>query len=391
MIKYCTRCLYPETKPDLGFDDDGVCSACLAFEHRVEVDWEAREQEFLELVDEYRDSDGSNYDCVVPVSGGKDSTCQVIRMLHAGMNPLCVVASTDSLAPIGRRNIENLKGLGVDMVEYSLNPVIRRRINKLCLEQVGDISWPEHTAIFTVPIRVAVQFGVRLVVWGENSQNEYGGPAANQESKVLNRRWLEEFGGLLGLRVSDLIDGEEGIEKHHLIPYTYPTDKALTRVGVTGGFLGYYFPWDGLGNALLAQAHGFEVSPTLVEGSLANYENLDNHQTGIHDYFKYLKYGFGRATDIANNHIRRGRLLRSDALEMVRRHDGQYPATCLGKPLESILAEINMSREAFDAVCDRFTNKRLFQTDVSGQLLRDAGNRLIKTNDDNVEVSGTSG
>jgi N-acetyl sugar amidotransferase len=384
MIKYCTRCLYPETKPDLWFDDYGVCSACLAFEQRSEVDWEGREREFLQLVEEYRNSDGSNYDCVVPVSGGKDSTCQVIRMLRAGMNPLCVVASTDSLAAIGRRNIENLKGLGVDMVEYSPNPVVRRRMNRLCLEQIGDISWSEHVAIFTAPIRVAVQFGIRLVVWGENSQNEYGGPAANQESKVLDRRWLEEFGGLLGLRVSDLV-GKEGIEKRHLIPYTYPSDEALMRVGVTGIFMGFYFPWDGLGNALLAQAYGLEVMPVLVEGSLANYENMDNHQMGIHDYFKYLKYGFGRATDIANNQIRRGRLLRADALEMVRRHDGEYPYTYLGKSLGTTLAEIDMTPETFDAVCDSFTNKRLFQTDATGKLLRDAGNRLIKTNDDNVE------
>ena len=382
MIKYCTLCLYPETKPDLWFDESGVCSACLAFEKRAEVDWAAREQEFLELVQKYRNPEGGNYDCVVPVSGGKDSTCQVIRMRQAGMNPLCVVASTDSLSSLGRRNIENLKGLGVDMVEYTLNPVIRRRMNKLCLEQVGDVSWPEHVAIFTVPIRVAVQFGIQLVVWGENSQNEYGGPAANQESKVLDRRWLEEFGGLLGLRVSDLV-GEADIEQRHMIPYTYPSDAELARVGVTGVFLGYYFPWDGLSNAMLAQAYGFEVSPTLVEGSLANYENLDNHQTGIHDYFKYLKYGFGRATDIANNQIRRGRLLRKDALEMVRRHDGQYPAICLGKSLEIILGEIDMSKEAFDLICDRFTNKQLFQTDTSGQLLRDKDYRLIKQNDDN--------
>ncbi len=382
MIKYCTLCLYPETKPDLWFDESGVCSACLAFGKRAEVDWAAREQEFLELVQKYRNPEGGNYDCVVPVSGGKDSTCQVIRMRQAGMNPLCVVASTDSLSSLGRRNIENLKGLGVDMVEYTLNPVIRRRMNKLCLEQVGDVSWPEHAAIFTVPIRVAVQFGVQLVVWGESSQNEYGGPAANQESKVLDRRWLEEFGGLLGLRVSDLV-GEADIEQRHMIPYTYPSDAELARVGVTGVFLGYYFPWDGLSNVMLAQAYGFEVSPTLVEGSLANYENLDNHQTGIHDYFKYLKYGFGRATDIANNQIRRGRLLRKDALEMVRRHDGQYPASCLGKSLEIILGEIDMSKEAFDLICDRFTNKQLFQTDTSGQLLRDKDYRLIKQNDDN--------
>ena len=123
-----------------------------------------------------------------------------------------------------------------------------------------------------------------------------------------------------------------------------------------------------MGNAILAQSYGFQVLPTLVEGSLANYENLDNHQTGIHDYFKYLKYGFGRATDIANNHIRRGRLSRSDALNLVKRHDGIYPATCLGKPLSEILEEI----------CDRFTNKKVFRTTSSGEFIRDSENRLVK-------------
>lgn len=383
MIRYCTRCLYPDTKPDLWFDEQGVCSACLAFEKRAEVDWNARREEFLRIVRQYRSQDGSNYDCIVPVSGGKDSTYQVIRLLQQGMNPLCVTGMTDSLSDIGRRNIENLKNLGVDYIEVTFNPVIRRRLNKLCLTQVGDISWPEHIAIFTTPIRIATQMGIRLVVWGENPQHEYGGPAASQEKNILDRRWLEEFGGLLGLRVTDLV-GQMGIEKRHLIPYSYPSDEDLRRIGVTGIFLGHYFPWDGLTNALIAQAHGFEVHPTLVEGSLANYENLDNHQTGIHDYFKYLKFGFGRATDIANNHIRRGRLMRADALELVRRHDGMYPHTCLGRPLEEILDEIDMTIDEFDKICDRFTNKRLFKVDDKGGLLRDKGRKLIKINDDNV-------
>ena len=119
---------------------------------------------------------------------------------------------------------------------------------------------------------------------------------------MLTRRWLEEFGGLLGLRVSDLI-GQEGIRERDLIQYTYPSDDELQRVGVTGLFLGYYIPWDGYQNALIAQAHGFETYPQPVEGSLVNYENLDNDQTGIHDYFKFLKYGV-RAGDGSGVHAR---------------------------------------------------------------------------------------
>jgi N-acetyl sugar amidotransferase len=382
VIRYCTRCVMPETKPDILFDDHGVCSACRNFERRVEVDWDARMRELREILERYRSPDRSNYDCIIPVSGGKDSTYQTIRMLELGMNPLCVTATTDKLSEIGRRNIENLKSLGVDYVEVTPNPVARRHINRLALTQVGDISWPEHVLIFTVPVRMAVAMRVPLIVWGENSQNEYGGPAAAAEDQVLTRRWLEEFGGLLGLRVSDL-PGQAGIEPHHLVQYTYPSDEQLADVGVTGIFLGYFMPWDGFTNALFAQAYGFETYPGPVEGSLVNYENLDNVQTGIHDYFKYLKYGFGRATDLACMHVRRGRLSRKDAMALVQRHDGKFPWVYLGHRIEEVLAEIDMTLDEFHKICDRFTNKKLFEVDRHGELVRDEHGNLIKVNADN--------
>lgn len=381
-IRYCTRCVMPETKPDLYFDEEGVCCACRYFEQREAVDWKERRKELEDILDRFRSRDGSNYDCIIPCSGGKDSTYQTLRMLQLGMNPLCVTATTDRLSPIGRRNIENLKRLGVDYIEVSTNPVVRRRLNKLCLEQVGDISWPEHLTIFTIPVRIAVQMNVPLIIWGENSQNENGGPAARADNPVLDRRWLEEFGGLLGLRVSDLV-GQVGIEPKHLIQYTYPSDEELRRVGVTGLFLGYYTPWDGLSNALVAQANGFEAWPTVVEGSIVNYENLDNEQMRIHDYFKFLKYGYSRATDWACWHIRRGRLTREDGMALVQKHDGKFPWTYLGVPLETILSEIDMTLEEFQTVCDRFTNRKIFVTDRRGNLVRDREGNLAKLNYDN--------
>jgi N-acetyl sugar amidotransferase len=382
MLTFCKRCVMPHTKPDLKIDGEGICNACRSFENRKQVDWAARRTAFLELIDRYRARDGSRWDCIVPVSGGKDSTYQVLRMKQLGLNPLCVTATTCDLSDIGRRNIQNIKNLGVDYVEFSPNPVVRRKMNRIGLTQVGDISWPEHVGIFTIPVRAAVQFGVPMIVWGENSQDEYGGPAASAQNSVLNRRWLEEFGGLLGLRVSDLV-GLEGIEKQHLIAYTYPSDEDLQRVGVTGLFLGYYFPWDGYSNALISQANGFSTYHTTVEGSVVNYENLDNHQTGIHDYFKFLKFGFGRATDIACLHLRRGRITREDALDMVRRLDGRFPWTYLGKRLEDILDPLDMPVDEFVRVCDRFTSKRIFVTDARGQLVKDRHGNLKRINDDN--------
>jgi hypothetical protein len=199
---------------------------------------------------------------------------------------------------------------------------------------------------------------------------------------VLNRRWLEEFGGLLGMRVTDLV-GQEGIEQKHLLNYTYPTDEELARVGVTGLFLGHYIPWDGLSNALIAGANGFRTFDRTVEGSMVNYENLDNYHTGIHDYFKFLKFGFGRATDIACLHIRRGRLTRQDGLDAVRKLDGRFPWTYLGKPLDKILEPLEMSVEEFIAICDRFTNKKLFKRNADGSLFKDRDGNLTKINHDN--------
>ncbi|MEE9443818.1 MAG: N-acetyl sugar amidotransferase [candidate division Zixibacteria bacterium] len=383
-IRYCNRCVMPETKPDLYIDEEGVCNACRSYENRAAVDWDARKTELREILEKYRNKNNTNYDCIVPVSGGKDSTFQAVKLLEMGMNPLCVTSTTCKLSEIGRKNIENLKMRGVDYIEFTTNPLVRRKINRIGLRQIGDISWPEHLTIFTIPVRLAVQMNIPLLVWGENSQNEYGGPAANAESNILDRRWLEEFGGLLGLRVTDLI-GQEDIKTSHLVSYTYPTDKELKKVGVTGLFLGYYFPWDGYANALFAQGHGMQTYPTAIEGSLVNYENLDNLQTGIHDYFKFIKYGFGRTTDFCCLHLRRGRLTREDALELVKMRDGKFPWTYLGVSIEEILKDIDVSIDEFVSICDRFTNKRLFKCDARGNLIKDRNGNLTKINYDNME------
>lgn len=376
-MKYCKQCLMPDTKPDLFFNNDGVCAACSNFDSRESVDWEKRLKELKSILEKYKSKDGSNWDCIVPVSGGKDSTYQVIKILQLGMNPLCVTSTTCHLSDIGRKNLENIRNLGVDCIEVSPNPVIRKKMNRIGLMEVGDISWPEHVGIFTIPVRASVQFNIPLIIWGENSQNEYGGPAAASDNNILNRRWLEEFGGLLGLRVTDLI-GVDGIQKSDLINYMYPSDEELSNTQTTGLFLGHYIPWDGLSNALIAEANGFKSNPDTVEGSMVNYENLDNYQTGIHDYFKFLKFGFGRATDIACLHIRRKRISREDGIEIVKKHDGKFPWSYLGKPLEEIISPLDISIKEFVEICDEFTNKKIFKTDSQGNLIKDKNGNLKK-------------
>lgn len=382
-IRYCTRCVIPHTKPDIQFDDAGVCNACRSYENRNVVDWKQREADLKTILERYRNNSSSYWNCVVPVSGGKDSTYQVIRVLQLGMRPLCVNSKTCDLATVGRENLENLRELGVDLIEFSPNPIIRRKLNKIALNQVGDISWPEHVSIFTTPIQVAVRYKIPLIIWGENSQDEYGGPAAAAKNNCLDRRWLEEFGGLLGMRVSDMV-GLDGIEEKDLLPYIYPSDEELKSVGVTGVFLGYYLPWDGISNALISQAFGFRTPPGVAEGTMLPYEKIDNYLHGIHDYFKYLKYGFSRATDQACLHIRRDRITRQDGVEIIKRLDGKFPWSYIGKPLEKILEPFDMTVDEFEKICDRFTNKKIFLTDSKGNLVRDRHRNLTKVNYDNV-------
>lgn len=352
-MQYCTKCLNPDTKPDLNFNEQGVCSACEAFEARKTIDWEQRKGAFKDLCIEMR-AKGMNYDCVIPVSGGKDSHYQIIKALEYGLRPLAVTATTDDLSVIGRRNLNNISKLGVDHIEVSVNSVLRRKINAYTLREVGDISWAEHVTIFSIPLRVALANNIYYVIWGENPQNEYGGPADAQKSIEMSTLWLQEYGGLNGLRVNDLVGNLLDYNTNH--QYTMPS----AAHGLKAVFLGQFFPWDGKANADLAIKHGFEVHPGPVEGCGENYENLDNHQTGIHDYFKWLKFGFGRATDIACNHIRRGVITRDEGKEFIMEFDGAFPRTYLGKPLEEILRRIDVSVEEFMQICDKFTNKSLF-------------------------------
>lgn len=377
-IKFCKKCILPSTKPDLEFNDDGLCQGCVAYNNRSKIDWKSRENEFRIFLNKFR-SKNNDYDCIIPVSGGKDSTYQVIKLLEYDMNPLCVTATTDKLTELGRQNIENIKKLGVDHYQVSTDPNLRRKINKFTLSSVGDISWAEHITIFTIPVRISCKMKIPLIVWGENSQNENGGPSENENSIRLNRRWLEEFGGLLGLRTFDLED-VLNISKKKLIQYTYPTEQEILNNNVTGIFLGYFFPWDGYENYLIAKKNGFKNYDKELEGSIVNYENLDNAQMRIHDYFKFLKYGYDRVTDWCCWHIRRGRLSREEAIIINNKKSGKFPSSYLGYSLNEILAEIECSVDEFNEICNKFTNKELFKLDNQGSPLKKEDGSLILNN-----------
>ena len=381
-MKYCTNCFLPSTKPQLTFDENGVCSACLNYWNRPNIDWKKRKDTFLNIINEIKKNQSNNWDCVVPVSGGKDSTYQALKLRELGLNPLCVTATTCDLSELGRKNIENLKQLGFDYIEFSTNPLVRKKLNKIGLEMIGDISWPEHISINTIPITIALKYDINLIIWGENSQNEYGGLDNAAKARELTWEWLMQFAGFVGLRVSD-IEGLYGLEKKDLIPYYYPSMEEIKKAKIQSLFLGYFFPWSGYENFEYVMKHGFTTYDKWVEGSYGNYENLDNFQTGIHDYFKFLKFGWSRATDILSMAIRRKQISRAQAFEIIKERDGKYPSSYLGKSLKQILSHIDMSIDEFDSICDKFTNKDIFLCNNKGELIKDESKSLIKKKYDN--------
>jgi N-acetyl sugar amidotransferase len=328
------------------------------------------------LIEKYRNKDMTNYDCIVPVSGGKDSTYQayVVKEVY-GLNPLCVNFEPTYSTELGRKNLDNLSKMGLDVLQIRKDDVTYRKMVIESFKRVGDNEWPNHVGIFTVPVNCAVKFRVPLIVWGENSQLEYGGPASSTQRHYLDRRWLEEFGGLLGNRVEDMV-GVDGIRKENLLPYQYPKDEDIHDVGVTGLFLGYYFPWDARKQlAIVREKYNFSIKEDgPIEGTYTNYENLDERTVSIHDYLKYVKFGFGRTTDHACLDVRNGRVDRAEAVRLVNMYDGKYPYY----GVKSFMEYTGMSKDEIDRVFDAFTNKQIFECNEDGKLKKGINGDLVR-------------
>lgn len=379
-IKYCIKCLFPETKPELNFDQSDICDACQNAEKKENIDWEQRRSKLKSILENYHSKDSSRYDCIIPVSGGKDSHFQTYVIKHEfNLNPLLVSFHPRDFTELGRKNIENIKTLGVDCIEFSANPFVYKKLAKFGLTELGDVAWPEHLGLFTVPVQVAVAYKIPLLIWGENPQMEYGGPTTVSETPFLDREWNEKHGGyfLDKIKPEDMM--KHGIELKDLKPYLYPSDDDIKQIGVTGLFLGHYLKWDARKQLEIVKKHGFSVLDEPNEGTYTNYENLDTKYVTMHDYFKFLKYGYGRATDHASIDIRNKRLSRNEGLELVKKLDGKIPT----KYLNEFLQDFDLSMAEFLNICEKFTNKELFQTDEQGKLIRDNNGNITKINYDN--------
>ena len=359
-MRRCRTCLYPDTKPDLYFDETGQCSACTAYTNRPQVDWESRREELVRLLDRH------NGRVIVASSGGKDSTYIALTLKEMGADVTAVTATTCMLSALGRANIDNLTK-HVPTIEVTPNRTVRAKLNRLGLMLVGDASWPQHASIWSIPFRMAIATRTPLVMFGENSQDQYGGPLESQAAKQMTSRWITEFGGFNGLRASDFV-GMEEITTRDMEFYTLPAAGDINEVGVEAHFLGAYIPWDSRRNAEFSLNHGMRQQRT-CDANWWFFENLDCLVTPIHDAAMYRKFGYGRGAAQISMDIRSGMVNRGEALTWAKEHDGLFPFEYLGVSYREVLDHIGMREFDFWKTLDSFTNADLFDGEADHRPL----------------------
>jgi N-acetyl sugar amidotransferase len=340
----CTQCVMPDTRPDSVFIK-GICPACINAKKKVEIDWEARDKELDQLLDRFHG------ECIVPSSGGKDSFRQALYLLDKGADITAVTARTCHLTEIGRKNIDNMAKY-VRTVEYVPNMTVRAKMNKIGLQMVGDISLPEHIAIFTTPFRASIELNTPLIIYGENPQNAYGGKPGSESAKEMTLGWMDEFGGTLGVRDNDFV-GLEGITERDMRDYSLPLKMDVITNKTEAHFLGAYIPWDSHENAKVAAEHGM-IQELPTPANYWAHENQDNGQCGVHCYFMFLKFGFGRGCSQISVDIRNGLISREDALKWVEEHDGLEPTVYAGVTLEEVLDHIGMGMKEYRGLVEQF-------------------------------------
>jgi len=350
-------------RPDTQFAGN-VCSACLNYERRKEINWADRKESLLRILESAPKND-SGFDVIVPSSGQKDSVSQALRVIELGARPLVVTATTCMLTPIGRANIDNLSRYA-STVEITPDRTVRAKLNRIGLELVGDLSVAEHWLIHALPWRAARDFGIPTLVYGEVGPVEYGGPLDMADTQRMTRRFVAEFGGNLGLRPADVV-GQYGIRREDVALYQMPPQEDTDKVNAI--FLGSFYPWNSHKNAQVACKAGMQVPPE--PPSAANWwtaENIDNFQTGLHDYFGALKYSYGRLCAQISIDIRYGLISREEAAIIVRDRDCVFAEYYMGMHYTEILEHIELPEPRFWELARQYANKDIF--DVSGERPR---------------------
>lgn len=341
-LRYCRRCCLPETVEGISFDEMGICTACRSSEHKMHMDWNAREKQLRKLLFRFKNRAGSYYDCMIPISGGKDSYFQlhIITKVY-GLKALAVTFNHNWYSKAGRHNLLNaLEKFDVDHIMYTPSRSLVNRLARKSLYEIGDSCWHCHAGVGAFPLQIAVKFNIPLIIWGE-SVAEASGRATYYEPIKYDAQYFTRMSS----KVSPGKMVDKDISERDLCFFLIPSVDELEKAGVVGIHLGDYVFWDEQRQVeFIKKYYGWRENN--VEGTYKKYKSVECIMAGVHDYSKFIKRGFGRATDHAAIDIRSGLMIREEAFDIIRRVDPKRP-----KALDDYLKATGMSEKEFIRVC----------------------------------------
>lgn len=371
VVRYCSRCVYPGVAATpLTFDDEGVCSGCRTHEEQLTVDWDRRRAMFDRLIARYRSADRSNYDCVIAVSGGKDSFWQAhLLCKEYGLKVLFVCYAENNHTDVGMRNIQRMReSFKGDFLHLTPEVEVLKKLNRLGMLAMGDPNWHTHIGIMTLPIIMAAKFQVPLFIYGEHGFMNLGGMHSYNDLVEFTKKYRTEH-MCRGFDWFDFVEDTEGLSEQDFLWAKYPTDEEIEALGLRGIFISNYFGWNQLDHLhQMEELYGFEQYAVPFDRTYRRDSNLnDVHDNGIHDWMKYVKFGYGRATDHACRDIRNGVMKRDEGIEMVRELDHVIPGD-----IPRWLEYVGWTRSYLYEVADRFRDPRVW--------VRDVGDHWVKHN-----------
>jgi N-acetyl sugar amidotransferase len=311
----------PETSEGIAFDELGICKACRSSEQKMHIDWAAREKELRRLLEHYKGISGDHYDCLVPISGGKDSTFQlhVLTKIYQ-MHPMAVTFNHNWYSEVGKYNLQNaLEKFNVDHIMYTPNQSLVNRLAKQSLYAIGDSCWHCHAGVGAFPLHIAIKFGIKLIIWGESAA-EVAGKTTYYEPIKFD---VHYFNRISAKTKAEEIVNEE-IAPRELAMFRFPSPEEYAAAGVEGIFLGDYMFWDGERQVEFIKKE-YDWREGEVEGTYKKYKSVECIMPGVHDYLKFLKRGFGRGTDHASQDVRAGLLSREEGFELAKKYDQERP------------------------------------------------------------------
>ena len=358
-IFWCANCLNMSTRPRISFDHRGWCNACQWMEIKKSMDWSERKEKLNSILNKYRSNTG-NFDCIVPVSGGKDGSYVAYTLKHQyHMNPLTITVRPALELNLGNRNLYNFVHSGFSHIHISTNPLVLNRLNKYGFIEKGFPYYGWLIAIMTAVIRLAINFKIPLIFYAEDGEVEYGGSHESINKPFYDIEYMKKIYLEKGHEVVlQQIQQDMDINVADLLFFRFPHHDEIAETNLSFTHWSYFEPWDSYRNYVFAKTHcGLQEKEEGNSDTFTNFAQNDQGLYSLHTYLMYLKFGFGRATQDAGIEVRRGAMTRDQALNLVKLYDNAYPHELI----ETYLEYYQMSKAEFDVVLDKHANKNLFK------------------------------